>query len=194
MRWCWNATLCVQATQDTCNEPSMPIWKDEASECEEMGRRADGTCGLVLVTWSECSSVRSESCWGETDIDEHEDVEWGTLPQPTVSVSERVAQSVAHQGRSPVHVVRHSLETVAASLLDEQIHSVVPRVIVGEVRQVVVDTDGREEQSWEGASPILSATEALEFDFTRQDSSDDAANKGTPATGGSRSRTLAGDV
>ena len=75
------------------DEPPMPIWKDEASECEEMGRRADVPnvwarvgdveCRTVvdpesLAGADECSSVRSESCWGETeDIDEHEDVEWG---------------------------------------------------------------------------------------------------------------------
>ena len=82
-----------------------------------------------------------------------------------------------------MHVARHrQRETVAASPPDEQVDSVPHRVNLGEVRQVepssdVVDTDGREEQSWEGASPILTVTEALESDLTKQDSS-----------------TLAGDV
>ena len=116
------------------DEPSMPTWKDEDSECEEVGRRADVRnvwarvgdleCHTAVDPGSlagadECSSVRSESCWGEIeDIDEREDVDWRTEPQPTVLshavlapqgvVSERVAHRVAHQGRSPVHVVRQS--------------------------------------------------------------------------------------
>ena len=40
----------------------------------------------------ECDSVWSESCWGETeDIDEDEDVEWGTLP-PSMSHGVPVSQ------------------------------------------------------------------------------------------------------
>ena len=89
-----------------------------------------------------------------------------------------------------MHVVRHSQrETVAASLLDEQVRSVVPRVIVGEVRQVVADTDGREEQS--------------QPDFVRHRSVDLTSPDKTVQMMqpmwvclqvGSRSRTLTGDV
>ena len=34
------------------DEPSMPIWKDEDSECKEMGRRAD-----VLNVWARVGDV-----------------------------------------------------------------------------------------------------------------------------------------
>ena len=88
------------------DEPCMPTWKDEDCEREEVGRRADVRnvwarvgdveCHTAVDPGSlvrdECGSVRSESCWGEMeDIDEDEDVEWGTLP-PTVSHAVPVSQ------------------------------------------------------------------------------------------------------
>ena len=144
------------------DEPSTPTWKDEASECEEMGRREDVWARVGDV---ECQSSTQNHWQGQMSAVQcflsPVGVRWRTtistklwsgehclqptvlshaVPAPQGVVSERVAQSVAHQGRSPVHVVRHSRETVAASPL-EQVHSVVPRVIIGEVRQVVADTD-----------------------------------------------------
>ena len=102
-------------------ELSRPTWRDEASACEDMGRRSDvrnvwarvgdvedhstvdptlldslaedpvvpphtnlgdiGRRGSEAV--DDCSSVSSESCWGEMeDIGDDEAVLWGVLPDP----------------------------------------------------------------------------------------------------------------
>ena len=102
-------------------ELSRPTWRDEASACEDMGRKSDvrnvwarvgdvedhsavdptlldslaedlvvpphtnlgdiGRRGSDAV--DDCSSVSSESCWGEMeDIGDDEVPEWGVLPDP----------------------------------------------------------------------------------------------------------------
>ena len=63
----------------------------------------------------ECSSVRSETCWGEKeDIADVEVPEWGVLPPPTSAQAvpaprvvncDRVADLVEHQGRKRLRLI-----------------------------------------------------------------------------------------